>query len=79
MRPLVSFNGARATAIKDDSGGIKVLLTCMMDEQSAKDNGNVKWSTLWWFNASGVLLRRPGSESRSLAADEEKKQNLSKT
>lgn len=41
MRPLISFTGARAAAIKDDSGGIKVLLTCMMDEQSAKDNGNI--------------------------------------
>lgn len=41
MRPLVSFNGARAAAIKDDSGGVKVLLTCMMDERPAKDNGNV--------------------------------------
>lgn len=41
MRPLISFTGARATAIKDDSGGIKVLLSCMMDEQATKDNGNV--------------------------------------
>lgn len=40
MRPLISFAGARATAIRDDSGGIKVLLTCMMDEQATGDNGN---------------------------------------
>lgn len=41
MCVLVSFNGARAAAIKDDSGGVRVLLTCMMDERPAKDNGNV--------------------------------------
>lgn len=42
MPSLVSFTGAHTTAIKGDSGGEKVLLTYMMDDQSAEDNINAK-------------------------------------
>lgn len=38
MPSLVSFTSAHAVAIKEDSGGKKVLLTCMMDDQSTEDN-----------------------------------------
>lgn len=38
MLSLVSFTGAHAVAIKGGSGKKKVLLTCMMDDQSTEDN-----------------------------------------
>lgn len=47
MPSLVSFTGAHTTAITGDSGGEKVLLTYMIDDQSTEDNVNAMWEVAY--------------------------------